>query len=171
MEYLDIVNEHDTVIGKATREECHKDPNLIHRGTNVYIFDSEKLNRILRIKRSITVDTEKGKWTILVGEHNRLGEPYEKAAERGVKEELGVKVRIIREVSRILRRMSCQSEYHRNYVAVYDGDPDDFKLNEESEKAEFIRTSDLIEDIRKNRDDYVSYLEQAFDVIAPIINK
>jgi isopentenyldiphosphate isomerase len=171
MEYLDVVNEHDIVIGKASRKECHKDPNLIHRGTNVYIFDSEKLDRILRIKRSMTMDTEKGKWTILVGEHNQLGESYNKAAERGVKEELGVKVRIIREVSHILRRMSNQSEYHRNYIAIYDGDPKDLVLNEESEKAEFILIADLIEDMRKNRDYYVSYLESAFKVIAPIISK
>jgi len=172
MEYFDIVNEQDIIVGKASREECHKNPELIHRATNVFIFNSEKLDHIMRIKRTSAVDTEHGKWTILVGEHNTLEETYEHSIRRGLREELGIKKIDCKEISYVLIKMKYQSEYHKNYIAVYKDDIKNLKLcEEEIEKVEFIRVSDLLEDIKINKENYVSYIENALETITSFISK
>ena len=172
MEYFDIVNEQDIVVGKASREECHRNPKLIHRATNVFIFNSEKLDYILKIKRASAVDTEQGKWTILIGEHNTLGETYEHSIRRGLKEELGINKIYCKEISYILKKMKYQSEYHKNYIAIYKGDIKYLKLcKKEIEKVEFIKVSDLLEDVKKNKENYVSYIESALETIASFISK
>lgn len=138
----------------------------------MFIFNSEKLDHILRIKRTSTVDTEQGKWTILVGEHNTLGETYEHSIRRGLREELGIKTIDCKEISYILIKMKYQSEYHKNYIAVYKWDIDNLKLcKKEIEKAEFIKVSDLLEDVKMNKENYVSYIENALETITSFISK
>jgi len=165
-EYLDIVNENDILIGKASREECHKNKTLIHRGTNIYIFKSDKLDYILRVKRSAHVDTEAGKWTIVVGEHNKIGEDYDSSAKRCLKEELGIKGINIIKISKVLRRMKNQTEIHQNYIAIYEGNINEFTLNtDELVKAEFIKLDKLKKDIKRNKAKYFSYIESALEEI------
>ena len=40
-EYFYLVDEDDKVIGKASRQECHSNPKLIHRSTAVFVFNSK----------------------------------------------------------------------------------------------------------------------------------
>ena len=47
MEYFDLVTEDDSKItGRASREECHGDPSLIHRAVRIMLFhpDGRKRN-------------------------------------------------------------------------------------------------------------------------------
>jgi len=90
MEYFDVVDENDKIIGKASRKECHSDNSLIHRGVDVLIFNSK--GQLLLQKRSMKKDLYPGLWTCSATGHNDLGESYQKAAEREVMEEIGVKI-------------------------------------------------------------------------------
>ena len=85
-EYFDIVDECDKVIGKASRDKCHKD-GLLHRGIYIIITNSKK--EILLQKRSMKKDLYPGLWTTSVSGHVDCGESYEKAAHREMKEEIG----------------------------------------------------------------------------------
>jgi isopentenyl-diphosphate delta-isomerase type 1 len=87
-EWFDVVDEDDRVIGKATRSDCHGNPDLIHRVSHVLVFDESE--RLLLQKRSQCKDVQPGRWDTSVGGHLDLGEGYRNAAIREMREELGI---------------------------------------------------------------------------------
>ncbi|MFW5802463.1 MAG: NUDIX hydrolase [Verrucomicrobiota bacterium] len=87
-EWFEIVDEHDCVVGRARRSECHGNPNLVHRTAHVVVFSTD--GRLLLQKRSARRDIQPGKWDTAVGGHLQPGENYEQAARRETQEELGI---------------------------------------------------------------------------------
>src|SRR5258708_32914837 len=108
-EVYDVVNEQDEVIGKAKRKEVHSNAKLIHRTVGAHIFNRQK--QILMQKRSKTKDMYPGYWVFSVGGHVASGDTYERAVEREIQEELGVKgVRVV-PVSKVLQPQAGESEF------------------------------------------------------------
>lgn len=87
-EIFDVVDENDNVIGKATRAECHSNPNLIHHTVQFAIF-SKGSNKLLVERRSTRADAAPNQLAFF-GEHVKSGETYEAALRRGLKEEVGI---------------------------------------------------------------------------------
>jgi isopentenyl-diphosphate delta-isomerase type 1 len=87
-EYFDVVDENDNVTGKATRSECHSNPDLIHRGVHIWIENDE--GRLLLQKRSMEKDLYKGMWIDSASGHVESEQEYEEAAHRELMEELGI---------------------------------------------------------------------------------
>ena len=88
MEFLDIVDRNDNVIGKASRQDIYK-KSLCHRIVHVLIFNG-KYEMALQL-RSAKVSFCPNHWSTAVGGHVQSGETYEKAALREYEEELGKK--------------------------------------------------------------------------------
>jgi len=88
VEYVDIVDENNNVIGKAKREDVDVN-NLLARASLIFIFN--KKGEILIQKRSMKKRRYSGQYDIGVGETLLAGESYEAGAERGLQEELGIK--------------------------------------------------------------------------------
>ena len=65
-EIFDIVDVEDKVIGRASREEVHRQ-GFLHRSTHLLVFDDK--GRVLLQKRSIEKDTFPGKWDSSVSGH------------------------------------------------------------------------------------------------------
>jgi isopentenyldiphosphate isomerase len=86
MEFLDIVNENDEIIGVASKEDIYK-KLLCHRIVHVLIFNNEA--KMFLQKRSTTVSFCPDFWSTAVGGHVDTGESYEQAALREYTEELG----------------------------------------------------------------------------------
>lgn len=86
-EILDIVDEKDTVVGKASYTEVHK-KDLRHRIVQVFI--QNKKGEILLQLRSQKKTSYPGFWTMSVGGHVSSGENYVQAAIREAEEELGM---------------------------------------------------------------------------------
>ncbi|PIR87031.1 MAG: hypothetical protein COU11_02260 [Candidatus Harrisonbacteria bacterium CG10_big_fil_rev_8_21_14_0_10_49_15] len=82
---LDIVNEQDEVIGRATAQEIHA-KLLHHRVAAVFVFCGDKLlvQQRARVKDGLLDHS--------VGGHVDAGEFYEKAAAREMQEEIGLEV-------------------------------------------------------------------------------
>jgi isopentenyl-diphosphate Delta-isomerase len=95
-----VVDQNDRVLGYRKRSECHHDKTLIHRSVGVLIYDDQ--GRLLLQKRSLTKDTDAGKWGISAAGHVRKGQTYRQAIERELKEELGVKLPLKKVKKRIL---------------------------------------------------------------------
>ncbi len=91
MEFMDVINNEDEVIGKASKEEVYE-KSLHHRIVHVLIFDEE--GRMALQMRSRKVSFCPGFWSTAVGGHVQSGETYEEAALREFQEELGVKTPI-----------------------------------------------------------------------------
>jgi isopentenyldiphosphate isomerase len=87
-EIFDIVNEADEVVGRATRDEVHGNPALLHRVVHVLVFSPDGLLYLQR--RAPDKDVQPDKWDTSVGGHVDAGEEYLAAAHRELREELGI---------------------------------------------------------------------------------
>lgn len=86
MELMDVVDEKDTIVGKATQEEIYE-KELGHRIVHVLLFDRK--GRMALQRRSKNDAFCPNHWSTAVGGHVRSGESYEEAALREYREELG----------------------------------------------------------------------------------
>jgi isopentenyldiphosphate isomerase len=118
-EIFDLVDENDTVIGRAERDDIHGNPQMIHRVAHVLVFDSS--GELYLQKRSIKKDVQPGKWDTSVGGHVNSGESYEEAAYREMKEELGIEGAILEFLYRYLHRNEYESEYVSTYRCIWNG--------------------------------------------------
>lgn len=87
-ELFPIVDESGTVIGSATRGECHSGSMLLHPVVHLHVFNSK--GDIYLQKRPEWKDIQPGKWDTAVGGHIDYGETPEVALLREVREELGI---------------------------------------------------------------------------------
>ena len=87
-ERFPIVDEEGTVIGQATRGECHSGTKLLHPVVHLHVFDTQ--GRIYLQKRPEWKDIQPGKWDTAVGGPIDYGETREEALHREVREELGI---------------------------------------------------------------------------------
>lgn len=99
-ELLEIVDKDGRVRGLARRSELHGNPLLTHRVVHVLVFDAR--GRLLLQKRSRKKDVAPGKWDTSVGGHVLPGEDIREAAEREMREELGIE--------------ECRPEYQYAYL-------------------------------------------------------
>ena len=114
-EVLDVIDENDNVIGVASREECHTNPQMIHRTAHFTLID-KKNNKILLTQRSFTKDCDPGKFCFL-GEHALSGETPSEAMVRGAKEEIGVNITNPIELGKKIFSYQQQTELATFYIA------------------------------------------------------
>ena len=88
MEFLDVVDENDKVVGKASKSEIYK-KRLRHRIVHTMIFNSE--GKLLLQKRSVNKSFCPSYWSTSVGDHVQSGETAEEGALREMEEEVGIK--------------------------------------------------------------------------------
>jgi isopentenyl-diphosphate Delta-isomerase len=88
-EILDVVNEHDEVIGQAERDEVHR-VGLVCRLAYVCFYTAN--SEIILQKRSMTKKNDPGRLTTAVSGHVASGQTYLEAAVRETLEETGVTV-------------------------------------------------------------------------------
>ena len=86
IEFLDIVDEQDQVVGRAAKDDVYRDC-LRHRIAHVLIFNDT--NEMALQLRSTHVFFCPLHWSTAVGGHVQSGETYEQAALREYTEELG----------------------------------------------------------------------------------
>jgi len=87
-EILTLVDENDNEIGRETREKCHLGRGKTHRAITVFLFNDK--NSMLIQQRSQKKLLWPRYWDCTVATHVYPNETYEDAAERGLKQELGI---------------------------------------------------------------------------------
>lgn len=87
-EMFPIVDECGTIVGAATRGECHGGSKLLHPVVHLHLFDTR--GRLYLQKRPMWKDIQPGKWDTAVGGHVDLGENVYRALRHEVREELGL---------------------------------------------------------------------------------
>ena len=132
-ELLDVVDVNNKVIGKATREDCHNNPNLIHRTIHFTVIDREQ-NTILLTRRSFSKKHDPGKYCF-PGEHMKSGEDYKEAIARGLKEELNLTPKIFITANTNIFKFQKETEF----VAFYITECSDYQIEfDRSELEEII---------------------------------
>ncbi len=84
------VDTEDNVLGSVSRQEAHSDKSKIHRAVDIVITNDK--HQVLLQKRSMNKDKYPGYWTVSASGHVEYGSTYELAAQRELKEEVGLVV-------------------------------------------------------------------------------
>jgi len=108
-ELFQLVDRQGKPVGSATRKECHGNPALIHLVIHCHVLDAQ--GQLLLQKRSLTKDTNPGRWDTSVGGHVSAGEPVRDALLREAREELGLDAAEAVRLYAYLMEGSFESEY------------------------------------------------------------
>jgi len=92
-----LVDENNNEIGTAPKDSVHTKDTPLHRAFSCFVFNDKK--ELLVTQRAITKKTFPGVWTNTVCGHPGKGETAVEAAQRRLKDELGLVVRNVIEVS------------------------------------------------------------------------
>lgn len=109
---LPIVDEQDNVIGAGTRRDIHM-KGLPHRAVHIIVTNAR--GQLLLQRRSMAKDSHPGWWDISVGGHVDVGEEYEQAALRELREELAVAATFIE-----VARRHWQEGPGREFIRIYE---------------------------------------------------
>ena len=153
VEYFDIVDENDNVIGKASRNECHK-KGLLHRASHILILNSEE--KILFQKRSMEKDLYPGWWIDSAAGHLDSGEDYESAVHRELKEELGIDTNLVYLFSK-RKRWEGDGKIDNEVIKVFGGKHNG-PFNIEKSEVDFVKFLSLQEAIHLMKTDKVTPL-------------
>ncbi|MCF2144469.1 MAG: NUDIX domain-containing protein [Candidatus Heimdallarchaeota archaeon] len=149
MEELNIINDDDVVIGKASKYKCHANA-LLHRSVFVFIFN--KNNQLLLQKRSSNKSIRPNKVTASASGHVHAGESYLEAARRELKEELGLEIEIHEKLKTI-----GPYENDKELIKLFVGYMDNEELIvNESEISDifFLTITEINEAIEKQKFDF-----------------
>lgn len=153
---MDIVDENDRVIGKATRDEIHS-LGMWHRGVHILVFNSK--NELLLPLRSAKKDKFPETYDCSISEHVKSGETFDKAALRGLKEEL----KITNPVLKRLLKFKMNYGPNDNTIAVlYECKcKDKIEINrEEIKDAKFMPLSKIKEMLTKNELKFAPWMRE-----------
>lgn len=153
-EYLEIVNQQGEIIGLAPRSECHGDPSLMHRVSHVMVFNQAGF--ILLQKRAVNKDIQPGKWDTSVGGHLNVGEEFEEAAYREMKEELGIQEAPIHYLYQYVWKTDIETELVGTFYCEFTGEIHYNK--DEIESIKFWNLDDLMD--RIHEDTYTPNLKE-----------
>lgn len=117
-EMLEVVDERGRFVRAASRTECHADARLIHRSVSVLVYDPA--GRLFVQTRARSKDTYPGMRDLSATGHVRLGEAWEEAAARELREELGIAA-LLRPLGTLLVPMPAETELAAIYRCTHDG--------------------------------------------------
>ena len=147
MEKIPLVNENDEVIGSTTIDEAKANGNL-RRLVRIYIFDGA--GSILLQKRSAHMQSYPLHWDQAVGGHVNSGETYYEAAEREMKEELGIEA----EIQELTTSHRAPMTFEGVYKAVIDRNTEILFDPYEVETIRWVSIEEFENDIEINSNSY-----------------
>ena len=112
VEYMDVVNEDNEVVGKTTQEEVYA-KKLSHRIVHVFVIHPKE-NKVYFQKRAETKSFLPGFYCTSAGGHVQAGESYEEGAKRELKEEIGLE-NPLHEVG----SMVFVSDDHKRFIKLF----------------------------------------------------
>ena len=157
-EYLDVVNEKDQFVRKATRKEV-REKALLHRVARLII--EKYKGELLVQKRSMKKDIYPGYWDIGAAETVKSGQSYEGAAMVGLRDELGITgISNIQLMHSLLFKIIYNSPKHnvlcKVYKLLYNGK---FNfLDEEVDEVKLLTTEQITDLTQKESFDPVGAL-------------
>lgn len=119
-EYFPIIDESGTVVGKASRLECHSGSMLLHPVVHLQLFNNN--HELYLQKRSLTKDIQPGKWDTAVGGHVDYGEQIEEALMRETREEIGITDFEPTISFKYIYESTIEREMVHSYYTIYDGE-------------------------------------------------
>lgn len=157
-EYVILVNEHDEAVGTMEKMEAHQ-KGLLHRAFSVFVFNEK--NEILLQQRAFSKYHSAGLWTNTCCSHPRPGEELLSAANRRLKEEMGIETELKHQSSFIYKTNFdndlTEHEFDHVFVGIYNQSP---VINTEEVNAfKWISLIDLRDWIINKPEDFTSWFK------------
>jgi isopentenyldiphosphate isomerase/intracellular septation protein A len=118
-EWVPLVDTEGKVTGRATRQEVHSNPDLLHPVVHLHVFGQQ--GKLLLQLRPLTKDIQPGKWDTAVGGHLMLNENVEKGLMRECMEELGIKPQRVDFIGKYVWKSDRESELVFVFGTLNDG--------------------------------------------------
>jgi len=160
-EFFDVVDEDDKVVTSKPDIECVT-RGLLHRAVEVFLFNAK--SEIYLQRRSKSASWYPGYWSASCTGHVSAGESYLKAAERELKEELGLDCNLT-EIGKVVSpKWRYKERIEWEYIAVLEGNVNDqaITLSDESEEGHFIPFEDFKKSIEEEPDKFTPDTVLAF---------
>ena len=164
VEYFDIVNEKDEIVGKISENEQKAVKPSQLRFINIIIINND--NMIVVPKRSSNRKLFPNCYDFSVGGHVNSGENYEEAAYRELKEELGIKNVKLKEIAYFSPYDSDSNTFQKVYLLKYNSEIYDY--DRDGIEKIYYKSKKEIQELIKNKPnllktDYSVVIKYLFD--------
>ena len=164
VEYFDIVNEKDEIVGKISENEQKSVKPSQLRFINIIIINND--NMIVVPKRSSNRKLFPNCYDFSVGGHVNSGENYEEAAYRELKEELGIKNVKLQEVAYFSPYDSDSNTFQKVYLLKYNSEI--YEYDRDGIEKIYYKSKKEIQELIKNKPnllktDYSVVMKYLFD--------
>ena len=170
MEQVVLVDQQDNVTGFMEKMEAHQ-KGLLHRAFSIFIFNSN--NELLLQQRALSKYHSGGLWTNTCCSHPRKNETFIDAANRRLKEEMGMSCTLEKAFSFIYKAHLDKGliEHELDWVFIGKSNKQP-KLNpNEVENYKYISLEDLNMDIKQNPGSYTEWLKICLNELNKHIEK
>ncbi|MEJ2881214.1 isopentenyl-diphosphate Delta-isomerase [Pedobacter sp. GR22-6] len=157
-----LVDTQDKEIGTMPKLEAHLE-GLLHRAFSIFIFNSQ--GELLLQQRALDKYHSGGKWTNTCCSHPRPGEDTLTAANRRLREEMGMNAELSHAFSFTYQADLLDGLTENEFDHVYFGISDDAPVMNPEEVADYkyLDMSALSNDIENCPDDYTAWLKICFN--------
>ncbi|MBW2984306.1 isopentenyl-diphosphate delta-isomerase [Candidatus Woesearchaeota archaeon] len=162
MNELIVVDKKDNIISFELKDRCHDGDGILHRAFSVFVFNDKKqllIQQRSRLKRLWPLY-----WSNTCCSHPRQNEGYKEAAERRLREEIGISCKL-----KYLFKFRYRATYYdigseNEICAVLIGRSNDSIILNKEEIANYkwISLKELAEDISQNPEIYTPWFKLEF---------
>ena len=153
-----LITPKDKVLGVMNKLEAHQ-KGILHRAFSIFLFD--KKGNILLQRRAKNKYHSPNQWTNACCSHPREDETYLQAAERRLREELGISCELEKKFDFIYKADVggglWEHELDHVFTGIYEGE---FHLNpEEVSEIRYISLQDLEQEIEKSPENFTEWFK------------
>jgi len=165
-----LVDTEDNVVGTMQKMEAHVKGRL-HRAFSVFIFNTA--GALLLQQRAHDKYHSAGKWTNTCCSHPKVGEDTLDAANRRLREEMGMACELEHEFSFVYQAEMPEGISENEYDHVFFGISDEPPVPNPAEVAhyKYMDMSILKTDMELNPDTYTAWLKICFERVIVGYNK
>lgn len=157
-EQVVLISENDEVLGLMEKMQAHEN-GILHRAFSVFLFNDK--GEMLLQKRAADKYHSPNQWTNACCSHPRSGETYMEAANRRLKEELGIETELTPKFHFIYKADVGGNLWEHELDHVFIGNyQEDFDLNkDEVAEIRYISMEDLDREIRENPENFTEWFK------------
>lgn len=157
-EQVVLVSEKDEILGVMDKMQAHEN-GILHRAFSVFLFNDK--GEMLLQKRAADKYHSPNQWTNAVCSHPRMGETYMEAAQRRLKEELGIETPINYRFNFLYKADVGQNLWEHELDHVFTGNFEgEFKLNEEEvSEVRYISIDELDKEMSANPENFTEWFK------------
>jgi isopentenyl-diphosphate delta-isomerase len=157
-EYVVLVDRDNNEVGLMEKQEAHQKA-VLHRAFSVFVFNDK--GELLIQQRAQTKYHSAGLWTNTCCSHPRAGEHILDAADRRLKEEMGVSCKLKERFNFIYKTPFenglCEHELDFVFTGIFNGMPD---VNPtEVQSCKWITLEDLIQELHLHPQIFTSWFQ------------